>query len=44
LLVGDEATVSDRIDELRRAGVDEFAGLPFGDDESIGAPKSFCSN
>jgi 5,10-methylenetetrahydromethanopterin reductase len=35
LLVGDEATVSDCIEELRNAGVDEFAGLPFGDDESI---------
>lgn len=36
LLVGDEATVSDRIEELRNAGVDEFAGDPFGDSpESI---------
>ena len=33
MLVGDEATVSDRIEELRSAGVDEFAGLPFGDNE-----------
>jgi 5,10-methylenetetrahydromethanopterin reductase len=31
LLVGDEATVSDRIADLCRAGVDEFAGVPFGD-------------
>lgn len=36
MLVGDEATVSDRIEELRSAGVDEFAGVPFGDSpESI---------
>lgn len=32
-LIGDEATVTDRIDELRAAGVDEFIGSPFGDDE-----------
>jgi 5,10-methylenetetrahydromethanopterin reductase len=32
-LIGDEATVSDRIDELRSADVDEFAGTPFGDSE-----------
>jgi hypothetical protein len=30
-LIGDEATVSDRIAELCSAGVDEFSGLPFGD-------------
>lgn len=30
-LIGDEATVSDRIAELRSAGVDEFGGVPFGD-------------
>lgn len=29
-LIGDEAAVADRIDEMRSAGVDEFAGLPFG--------------
>jgi 5,10-methylenetetrahydromethanopterin reductase len=29
-LIGDEATVSDRIDELRSAGVDDFAALIFG--------------
>jgi 5,10-methylenetetrahydromethanopterin reductase len=28
-LIGDEATVSGRIDELRAAGVDEFVGIPF---------------
>ncbi|GBG38733.1 TIGR03564 family F420-dependent LLM class oxidoreductase [Mycobacterium montefiorense] len=33
-LIGDEATVADRIDEIRSAGVDEFAGYLFGDDES----------
>lgn len=32
-LIGDEATVSDRIDELRNADVDEFVGSPFGDSE-----------
>jgi F420-dependent oxidoreductase-like protein len=32
-LIGDEATVSDRIGELRSADVDEFAGTPFGDSE-----------
>jgi 5,10-methylenetetrahydromethanopterin reductase len=31
LLVGDEATVSDRIEELRNAGLDECACVPFGD-------------
>jgi 5,10-methylenetetrahydromethanopterin reductase len=30
VLIGDEATVSDRIAELRNAGVDEYAGFPFG--------------
>jgi 5,10-methylenetetrahydromethanopterin reductase len=30
VLIGDEATVSDRIAELRSAGVDEYAGFPFG--------------
>jgi F420-dependent oxidoreductase-like protein len=35
-LIGDEACISDRIDELRTAGVDEFAGSPFGhDDETL---------
>jgi hypothetical protein len=29
-LIGDENTVTQRIDELRDAGVDEFVGLPFG--------------
>jgi 5,10-methylenetetrahydromethanopterin reductase len=29
-MAGDEATVSDRIEELRSAEVDEFAGWPFG--------------
>jgi 5,10-methylenetetrahydromethanopterin reductase len=29
-LIGDEKTVTQRIDELRAAGVDEFVGLPFG--------------
>jgi 5,10-methylenetetrahydromethanopterin reductase len=28
-LVGDEATVRDRLDEVRSAGVDEFAAIPF---------------
>lgn len=28
-LIGDEQTVSQRIDELRRGGVDEFAAIPF---------------
>lgn len=28
-LIGDEETVSERIDELRTAGVDEFLGMPF---------------
>ena len=28
-LVGDEATVSQRLDQLRDAGVDEFAAIPF---------------
>jgi 5,10-methylenetetrahydromethanopterin reductase len=28
-LIGDEATVSERIDELRAAGVDEFVAIPF---------------
>jgi 5,10-methylenetetrahydromethanopterin reductase len=40
-LIGDEATVSDRIEELRSAGVDEFAGLPFGDsEESLARSRS----
>jgi 5,10-methylenetetrahydromethanopterin reductase len=30
-LIGDEATVSDRIAELRSGGVDELAAFPFGD-------------
>ena len=34
-LIGNEETVSDRIDELRNAGVDEFVGLPFGGSEEI---------
>jgi 5,10-methylenetetrahydromethanopterin reductase len=29
-LIGDEKAVTERIDELRGAGVDEFVGLPFG--------------
>ena len=29
-LIGDENAVTERIDELRGAGVDEFVGLPFG--------------
>jgi hypothetical protein len=29
-LIGDEKAVTQRIDELRGAGVDEFVGLPFG--------------
>ncbi len=29
VLIGDEATVSERIHELRAAGVDEFVGSPF---------------
>jgi 5,10-methylenetetrahydromethanopterin reductase len=33
VLVGDEATVTDRIKEIRDAGVDELVGSPFGDDE-----------
>jgi 5,10-methylenetetrahydromethanopterin reductase len=28
-LIGDEATVRDRLDEVRAAGVDEFAAIPF---------------
>jgi 5,10-methylenetetrahydromethanopterin reductase len=32
-LIGDEATVGDRIDELRAAGVDECIAFPFGDGE-----------
>jgi len=28
-LIGDEATVRDRLDELRAAGVDEFVAIPF---------------
>jgi 5,10-methylenetetrahydromethanopterin reductase len=31
VLIGDEATVADRIEELRSAGVEEYAGFPFGD-------------
>ncbi|MCV7429833.1 TIGR03564 family F420-dependent LLM class oxidoreductase [Mycobacterium montefiorense] len=34
-LVGDEATVANRIDEIRSAGVDEFAAFPFGDEETV---------
>jgi len=30
-LIGDEATVAERIAELRDAGVDEFVGIPFED-------------
>jgi F420-dependent oxidoreductase-like protein len=33
VLIGDEATLGDRIEELRSAGVDEFAGSPFGDND-----------
>jgi 5,10-methylenetetrahydromethanopterin reductase len=29
VLIGDEATVRDRLGELRAAGVDEFVGIPF---------------
>jgi 5,10-methylenetetrahydromethanopterin reductase len=32
VLIGDEATVSDRIDEVRAAGVDELIGHPFSND------------
>jgi 5,10-methylenetetrahydromethanopterin reductase len=40
-LIGDEATVSDRIDELRSAGVDEFLAWPFGDgDESLARSRA----
>jgi 5,10-methylenetetrahydromethanopterin reductase len=41
MLVGDEATVSDHIEELRSAGVDEFAGLPFGDSEEAIARSQY---
>ncbi|WAC94372.1 TIGR03564 family F420-dependent LLM class oxidoreductase [Mycobacterium sp. Aquia_213] len=34
-LIGDEVAVAERIDEIRGAGVDEFAAYPFGDDESV---------
>ncbi|MEC4763996.1 TIGR03564 family F420-dependent LLM class oxidoreductase [Mycobacterium sherrisii] len=33
VVIGDEGTVSDRIEELRSAGVDELIASPFGDDE-----------
>ena len=29
-IIGDEKTVTERLDDLRGAGVDEFVGLPFG--------------
>ncbi len=32
-IIGDEATVADRIDELRSGGVDEFSAFLFGDGE-----------
>lgn len=36
VVIGDEATVSDRLEELRSAGVDELIASPFGDSaESI---------
>jgi 5,10-methylenetetrahydromethanopterin reductase len=34
-LIGDEASVADRIDEVRGAGVDEFLAYSFGDEESL---------
>ncbi|WAJ47703.1 TIGR03564 family F420-dependent LLM class oxidoreductase [Mycobacterium sp. Aquia_216] len=36
-LIGDEAAVADRIDEIRTAGVDEFAAYPFGDGDETRA-------
>lgn len=38
-LIGDEATVAGRIDELRAAGVDEFVAIPF-DPSSEGRARS----
>ncbi|OJZ74738.1 LLM class F420-dependent oxidoreductase [Mycobacterium paraffinicum] len=32
-LIGDESSVSSRIEELRAAGVDEFVGQPMGEDD-----------
>ena len=36
-LIGDEATVSQRIDEIRAAGVDEFIGIAFDSDAEVRA-------
>jgi alkanesulfonate monooxygenase SsuD/methylene tetrahydromethanopterin reductase-like flavin-dependent oxidoreductase (luciferase family) len=32
-VIGDEGTVANRLAEMRRAGVDEFLGGPFGSPE-----------
>jgi alkanesulfonate monooxygenase SsuD/methylene tetrahydromethanopterin reductase-like flavin-dependent oxidoreductase (luciferase family) len=37
-IIGDENTVSDRLDELAKAGVDEFAAVTF--DPSPGGPRA----
>jgi 5,10-methylenetetrahydromethanopterin reductase len=48
VLIGDEATVSDRLDELRAASVDEFAAIPFdpspeGRDRTLAYLRSWAS-
>ncbi|OBA65018.1 LLM class F420-dependent oxidoreductase [Mycobacterium sp. 1100029.7] len=45
VLIGDEATVADRIEELRAAGVDEFLAYPVGDgEESFARSRALLRN
>lgn len=39
-LIGDEATVADRVEEIGAAGVDEFVAYPFGDDETMARTRA----
>ncbi|SOX53974.1 TIGR03564 family F420-dependent LLM class oxidoreductase [Mycobacterium ahvazicum] len=39
-LIGDEATVADRVAEIGAAGVDEFVAYPFGDDETMARTRA----
>jgi hypothetical protein len=41
-LIGDEATVSHQLDELRDAGVDEFVGIPFDPSAEGGQRTRAC--
>ena len=44
-IIGDEATVRDRLAELRAAGVDEYVGATFdASPETAPAPALSCAN